>query len=122
LLADFTIQTTIELAEVLGITGTRFLRSSDLKHIEGEKTDRLISILRAVEADHYISGPSARDYIEAEKFKKADIRLEYMTYDYPRYGQLHGAFEPQVSIIDLLFMTGGRALEYITGETHAAQN
>ncbi len=122
LLADFTIQTTIELAEVLGITGTRFLRSSDLENIEGEKTDRLISILHAVGADHYISGPSARDYIEAEKFEEAGIRLEYMTYDYPQYGQLHGAFEPQVSIIDLLFMTGGRALEYITGETHAAKH
>jgi hypothetical protein len=118
LLADFTIDTTIELARVLGITSTRFLRSSDLENIEGEKTDRLISILREVGADHYISGPSARDYIQAEKFQKAGIRLEYIAYDYPQYEQLHHAFEPQVSIIDLLFMTGGKSLNYITGKTN----
>ena len=114
LLADFTIGTTIEISRLLGIEHTQFVRSSELPNIEGTRTDRLISILQSVGADHYISGPSAKDYIESEKFEIAGIRLEYMSYDYPAYEQLHPPFEPQVSIIDLLFMQGFSSLKFFT--------
>ena len=60
-LADFTIDFTIALAHELGNTHTSFRRSSDIAGIDGQKTDRLIQILKAVGATHYISGPSARD-------------------------------------------------------------
>jgi hypothetical protein len=113
-LADFTIDLTVALTEELGIRHTRFLRASSLQ-VQGEKTDRLLDILGKVGADHYISGPSAREYIEAEKFARAGITLEYMQYDYPEYPQLYPPFDPQVSALDLLFMTGPDALEYITG-------
>jgi hypothetical protein len=111
-LADLTIGLTIDLATDLGITGTRFLRSSDLP-AEGRKTDRLLSILRHVGATRYLSGPSARDYIEADKFAEAGISLEYMVYDYPDYPQLHGPFNPFVSIVDLILMTGPDAPAFI---------
>ena len=113
-LADFTIKTTIEISRLLGINHTQFIRSSELSNIEGTRTDRLISILKNVGADHYISGPSAKDYIEKEKFSDAGIDLEYMSYDYPEYDQLHPPYEPQVSIIDLLFMQGTNSLKFIT--------
>jgi hypothetical protein len=112
-LADFTIETTILLSRELGIAATRFLRSSALPGITGAKTDRLIQILKAVGAKHYISGPAARDYIEPEKFARAGITLEYMEYNYPEYPQLHPPFDPYVSILDLLFMTGQDAGKYI---------
>jgi hypothetical protein len=112
LLADFTIDTTLALARELGIKGTEFLRSSSL-NVEGSKTDRLIHILSTLGADHYISGPSARDYIEEHKFEAAGITLEYMHYDYPEYPQLYPPFDPQVSILDLILMTGPDALDYI---------
>ena len=115
-LADFTIPTTIELADLLGIRDTRFLKSSDIPGISGEKTDRLIEILKTVGADHYISGPAAKDYIEDEKFRQAGIQLEYMQYNYPEYPQLHPPFDGKVTIIDLLFNTGPDALKFITGE------
>jgi len=115
-LSEFTIQTTIEISNLLGIKATNFLKSSELGNLTGEKTDRLIEILNIVGADHYISGPAAREYIEKEKFEKAGIELEYMNYEYPEYPQLYPPFEPKVSIIDLLFMTGPEALKYITGE------
>lgn len=115
-LAEFTIASTIEIAELLGISHTRFQKSSDLSGITGEKTDRLIQILKAVGADEYISGPAAKDYIEEEKFKDAGIRLEYMQYNYPEYPQLYPPYDDKVSIIDLLFMTGPNALKFITGD------
>lgn len=115
LLADFTIDTTIALARELGIEKTEFLRSSSLPD-KGEKTGRLISILKSVGATHYISGPAAKDYIEEEKFSEAGITLEYMSYNYPEYTQLYPPFDPQVSILDLLFMTGENASKYIWGK------
>ena len=112
LLADFTIDLTVALARELGIENTRFVRSSSLS-VGGAKTERLIQIIERIGATHYISGPSARDYIEEERFREAGVGLEYMDYDYPEYPQLHGPFDPQVSILDLLVMTGPDAPRYI---------
>ncbi len=114
-LADFTIDFTIALAGELGIQHVRFLRSSELA-VEGQKTDRLLAVLAKVGADHYLSGPSARDYIEDDKFKAAGIRLEYMVYNYPEYPQLYPPYDAFVSILDLLFMTGPEAPQYIFGK------
>jgi hypothetical protein len=112
-LADFTIETTIALSRELGIASTRFLRSSGFPGINGVKTERLIQILKQVGAEHYISGPSAREYIEQEKFDEARITLEYMEYNYPEYPQLYPPFDPYVAILDLLFMAGRKASHYL---------
>jgi hypothetical protein len=111
-LADFTIEGTILLARELGFTSTRFMRASELTGIEGQKTDRLISVLKQAGGTHYISGPSAGSYMEPEKFAAAGISLEYMEYDYPEYPQLYPPYDPFVSILDLLFMTGPEAGNY----------
>ena len=119
LLADFTIETTIEIARELGIAHTQFIRSSSLA-CSGAKTGRLVAILAKVGATHYISGPSARDYLEEEKLAAAGVTLEWMTYEYPEYPQLYGAFDPHVSILDLLFMTGPEAAGYIWSKAAGA--
>jgi len=113
LLAEFTIQTTISLTRELGISHTAFMRSSQIPGLTGKKTDRLIQILNHVHATHYVSGPSAQSYIEEEKFSEAGITIEYMAYNYREYTQLYPPFDPQVSILDLMFMTGDQALSYI---------
>ncbi len=112
-LADFTIDYTIHVCEWLGIQNTRFLKSSDLKGITGNKTNRLIQILKQVGATHYISGPSAKNYIDENSFKESGIRIEYMNYNYSPYPQLYPPFDPQVSILDLIFMTGPDAINHI---------
>lgn len=112
-LSTFTIDLTIKLARALGIDHTQFQCSSSIPDVSGQKTDRLISILQKVGATHYISGPSAKDYIENDKFIDAGISLEYMQYNYPEYSQLYPPFEGNVSVLDLLFMTGPDALKYI---------
>jgi hypothetical protein len=111
-LIDFTIELTRALANELGITHTTFERSSELG-VTGERTERLVKILQRVGADHYLSGPSARDYIDPKVFAAANIGLEYITYDYPPYDQLHPPYDGGVSILDLLFMTGKAAPSYI---------
>jgi len=112
LLADFTCDLTVFLARELGVGHTRFLRSSTLP-ATGARTDRLLTILTHLGATHYVSGPSARDYLELDKFAAAGISVEFMSYDYPQYPQLFGPFEPAASILDLLFNTGPDAAKYI---------
>jgi hypothetical protein len=112
-LADLTVDLTVALAGRLGLE-RRFVRSSELG-VEGDRMDRLMSVLDRVGATHYISGPSAQAYMEPERFRDAGITLEYMSYDYPAYDQLHPPFEPQVSVVDLLAMAGDRAGELIWG-------
>ena len=114
-LAELTIGLTRQLASALRIERTRFVRSSEIDGIEGSGTDRLIALLRAVGADHFISGPSARDYMDEPKLAAAGVTLEYMVYDYPEYEQLYPPYDPQVSILDLLFMQGPDAGERIWG-------
>ena len=112
LLADFTCDLTVALARELGIQHTRFIRSSTLP-AEGTKTDRLISLLTGLGAKHYVSGPSAKDYLEPDKFTSAGMTLEFMEYNYPEYPQLHGPFQPNVTILDLLFNAGPDAPKFI---------
>jgi hypothetical protein len=111
-LAPFAIDVTIELARRLGIGHTRFLRASELG-IRGHRTERLVAIVQHLGCDRYVSGPSARDYLEEHRFAEAGIALEYMQYDYPEYPQLYLSFDPNVTILDLLLMTGPDAPKYI---------
>jgi hypothetical protein len=113
-LCDFTIEFTTTLARELGMKNTQFMRSSTLQ-AHGAKTDRLVSLLKQVGATHYITGPAARVYIEENKFWNEGISVEYMEYNYPEYQQFHPPYDPQVSILDLMFMTGPKALDHILG-------
>ena len=113
LLVDLTIPLTEALARELGIQ-TEFVRSSALG-VEGDRMDRLMGVLERVGATHYISGPSAGDYMDRDRLDRAGVSLEYMEYDYPEYRQLHPPYDPQVSVIDLIAMEGDAAPALIWG-------
>ena len=101
-----------QIAEWLGIE-TEFHSSEDFQ-VPGSKDDKLIGLVQKVGGDHYLSGPAARAYIVADKFRDAGIDLEYMDYShYPDYPQISEPFEHGVSVLDLLFMMGREAPAYI---------
>lgn len=81
------------------------------------RTNRLINLILAAGGRYYLSGPAAKDYIEASQFQEAGIELAYMDYrGYPPYPQQFGCpFEHGVSVLDLLFNEGPRAPYYIWG-------
>ena len=82
--------------------------------LEGNASERLLELLRRVGARTYVSGPSARDYLDAAAFTRAGIDVVYKSYEgYPEYPQLHGPFEHAVSVIDLLCQTGPDARRYL---------
>ena len=85
----------------------------DYRLIEG-KTERLVDLCKQVGATEYLSGPTAKGYIDEELFRNGGITLRYMDYSgYPEYNQLFPPFEHRVSIIDLIFNEGPNAPKYM---------
>lgn len=97
--------------EFLGI-GAQFASSLDYG-LEGKKEGRLESLLTQVGTTHYVSGPSARSYLNADSYKHLGISVEFKDYDYPTYKQLSEPFTHAVSIVDLLFNLGPGAGAHI---------
>lgn len=102
----------VAICDFLGIS-TKISWSMEYRLSEG-KTERLIDICKQVGADEYISGPTAKGYIDEDMFEKEGIRLSYMEYSgYPEYNQLFPPFEHAVSIIDLIFNEGPEATKFM---------
>jgi hypothetical protein len=100
--------------------GTQLLSSHEFELVPG-KSERLCQLCRQVGGTEYLSGPAARDYLDPQVFAQAGVAVQWMNYDgYPKYPQLHGPFEPAVSILDLLLMCGPdspRFLKSLSDET-----
>ena len=101
---------TERIATSLGLT-TRFARDVDLIPREDlramDPTARLVALAAAAGATHYLSGPSARSYLDEAAFAARGIAVEWMSYDgLAEYSQLWGSFEPAVSILDPLLTIG----------------
>ncbi|HNR36419.1 MAG TPA: WbqC family protein [Candidatus Hydrogenedentes bacterium] len=98
----------------LGIR-TRILRASEL-HVPGTATERLVQLVRAAGGDRYFSGAYAVGaYLDASLFANAGIVLEWQQWTAPVYPQRYGPFEPDLSIIDLLFNCGPQSLDILLG-------
>jgi hypothetical protein len=94
-----------EVASILGLQ-TAFSRDAEY-HPSGSKSARLIDICTKAKATHYLSGPTARNYLDEAAFRDAGITVEWMNYpSYSPYPQVWGGFEPAVSILDLLLNAG----------------
>lgn len=92
---------------------TKISNSWDYHLIDG-KTEKLVGLCEQANATRYISGPSAKDYIDEQCFKEAGIELLWFDYDgYPEYQQLWGGFTHYVSIIDLLLNCGFESKQYM---------
>jgi hypothetical protein len=113
LLTEINVLFLREIAALLGLA-TRFVRDVEYP-AQGTKTERLLAILHAAGADTYLSGPSAKAYLDVPLLAGAGIAVEWMSYEnYPQYPQLHGQFEPAVSVLDLLFNVGPDTPRYLS--------
>ena len=93
--------------------GTVITNSWDYVLAEG-KTERLADLCKQAGGTEYISGPSARNYIEESVFSAMDIKLTWMDYSgYPEYSQLWGDFSHGVTVLDLLFNCGKTAHQFM---------
>ena len=82
----------------------------------------MLDLLAKAGATRYVSGPSARSYIDPARFEAAGIELLYKSYaGYPEYPQFHPPFAHDVSILDLLFQMGPEAPAMIWGWREATR-
>ena len=96
----------------LGIQ-TIISNSWDYSLVDG-KSERLANLCDQAGGTEYVSGPSAKNYIQESIFDNRNIKLTWFDYSsYPEYPQLWGGFIHGVSIIDLLFNTGKSARRYM---------
>ena len=101
-------------SEILNIK--TIFRDSREFDLQGKKENRLLDFLEKTETNHYLVGPSAKNYINEQHFAERNIKLEWMDYSgYPEYRQLFGKFEHAVSILDLIFNVGGDSPFYVYG-------
>jgi hypothetical protein len=111
-IADLDIELIKLICEILGIKGKKFVRSKDLG-IKGERSERLLKICQLFKADAYLTGQSAKNYLNEELFRENGIEVIYQNYKHPVYPQLYGEFIPYLSIIDLIFNCGPESLEIL---------
>ena len=102
--------------EFLGIN-TAFRDSREFAS-QGTRDEKLLSLLRSIGCNVYVSGPAARSYMDVPRYEKAGIHVEWKDYSgYPEYPRIVESqpFEHGVSILDMLFHVGDAAPEYIWG-------
>jgi len=88
--------------EFLDIKTTKFVDSKDYS-LKKTKSDRVIELLKKIGATEYISGLSAKNYLNEDDFINNNIKLTWIDYTkYKSYKQFHPPFKHKVSIIDLL--------------------
>ncbi|WP_035054069.1 WbqC family protein [Andreprevotia chitinilytica] len=73
---------------------------------QGYKSDLVLDMCKQLGATTYIFGAQGRNYADVDGFLQAGITPHFQDYQHPVYPQLHGEFEPYMSIIDLLFNVG----------------
>jgi len=76
-------------------------------------SERLLQLCLKREADVYVSGPAAQNYLDVALFNRHGIEVEWMCYGpYLPYKQLYGDFVQAVSVIDMLVSLGDGAKDY----------
>lgn len=91
----------------------KILRSEEF-HLSGNPSEKLLGICKELKATSYLSGPAAKDYLDVNIFIQENLNVEWMDYSsYPVYNQLYPPFDHYVSIMDLLFMEGENAIQFL---------
>ena len=100
------------LAGLLGIT-TPIHVASELCEFPEDPDERLIALTRHFNADTYLAGGGGKDYMDMEKYSQNGIKVIFQEYEHPVYDQLFGAFEPFMSVVDLIYNHGEKSLEIL---------
>jgi hypothetical protein len=102
----------VGICHYLGIK-TIISNSWDYCLVDG-KSERLAELCKQAYGTEYISGPSAKDYVEESMFADMNIKLTWFDYkNYPKYPQLWGEFTHGVTILDMLFNCGENTPQYM---------
>jgi hypothetical protein len=91
----------------------KYYRMSDMG-LSGNKDGLVLDACKKINADMHIFGEQGRNYVDSKIFEREGIKIYFQKYRNPFYFQLHGRFEPNLSIVDLLFNVGAdKAMDVI---------
>jgi hypothetical protein len=111
-LSDVNFRFITTMCALLGIT-TPIKWSTDYGATAG-RNERVIELCRKAGATDYLSGPSARGYLDEAQFNAAAIQVQFADYSgYREYPQPWPPFEHHVSVLDLLLSVGSEAQQYL---------
>ncbi len=110
------------LCDYIGLA-TPLVLASQIEGIEenknAEPSEHLLQLVQAMGGQRYLSGPSGKKYLKAEKFEGAGIALQYLEYEGQVYDQLREDFISGLSILDMLLWLGPRETHQKLAEAQA---
>lgn len=86
-------------------------------NIKSTSTQRIVDLCKKAGADTYLSGAGGKEYMDEKLFADNGIKLLYQDYKHPEYTQLHGKFEPYMSVLDLILNCGPKSREILLANT-----
>ncbi len=111
-ICDFNIEFILKCCDYLKIQ-TTLIHASELD-VVGKRSGLLLAICKKLGATEYLSGPTAKSYLEDDRqmFEAENIRIMYHDYQHPTYKQRGNSFIEKLSILDLLFNEKDDAWKY----------
>jgi hypothetical protein len=112
MLVDVNMASIELLMDLLGFEGKLVLASSLPVETE-DPTLRLVEICKVLGGDSYLSGKDGAKYMDVYMFENHQIEVLFQDFNHPQYPQCYGPFEPNMSVVDLLFNCGPKSLDTI---------
>jgi len=114
-LIDFNLAFIEWFRKVLDIH-TPMVLSSTLDVDIFKASELILEICLRMGAKRYLCGPSGKDYLQIEDFRRSGIEIEWQNFEHPVYVQKGNEFLPFLSTIDLVFNHGSQSREIIFGK------
>ena len=112
MLVDVNVACIRLLMDLLGLEQKVILASS-LQVDTDDPTLRLVKICQVLAGDAYLSGKDGAKYMDLDAFHSHQLEIVFQDFNHPEYPQCYGPFEPNLSVVDLLFNCGPESLTII---------
>jgi len=83
-----------------------FVLSSNFD-VDATASERLATICGKLDADVYLCGMGADEYMNESVFETQRVAVEYQSFDHPTYEQRFGEFVPKLTFLDACLNLGG---------------
>jgi len=111
-ISQLNIHVVRKLARFLGIT-TPIYVASELGEFPNEPDERIIALTKHFDATVYLAGNGGKGYMAIDKYSHYGIKATFQEFKHPVYNQLFGDFEPNMSVIDLIYNYGENSLKIL---------
>lgn len=115
-LSELTRLSMMALIDYFELQSNKTIFNSSEMGIRGSSSQRVLAICESLGATRYVTGHGARNYLDHNIFKEKNINVDYMDYRMKPYRQLHGAFTPFVTSLDLVANCGKDGVRYICSD------